>query len=128
MTDEPYYVNDPFEDQKQDLTDSGIVHIEILKEAQKICNRRVHPFHSPKEKNRWLKIDKQYDKGIISKEWIENCFEWTREKNKERHAIVMGSLITLILNKARMTDFHSRMNEERGLPGKGTEDLSQDGF
>jgi hypothetical protein len=126
--DEPHYVDDPFEDQKQDLTDSGVVHIELLKEAQRICRRPSHPFHSMKEKNRWLKIDKQYDKGMISKEWIDFCFEWAREKNKERHAIVMSSLITLILNKARMTDFHSKMSEEKGLPGIVTEDLSQNGF
>jgi hypothetical protein len=128
VTDEPYYVDDPFEDQKVDLSDSGVIHIEILKEAQKVCRRPVNPFQSPKEKNRWLKIDKQYDKGIISKAWIDNCFDWAREKNKERHAIVMGALISTILNKARMTDFHAKMEEDRGLPTISKHDPAQDGF
>ena len=126
--DEPYYVDDPFEDSGPDLSTSGIIHIHLLEEAQRVCRRPTHPFHSQKEKNRWLKIDKQVEKGTISQAWVDNCLEWAREKNKERHAIVMSSLISLILNKPRMTDFHARMDDDMGIATEDDRDLAQDGF
>ncbi|MHC4311220.1 MAG: hypothetical protein ACYSW3_01965 [Planctomycetota bacterium] len=126
--DEPYYVDDPFEGEGPDLSTSGIIHLNLLEEAQIICRRPKNPFHSMKEKNRWLKIDKQVEKGTISHAWVENCFEWAREKNRERHAIVMGSLISLILNKPRMTDFHAKMDSEMGLPTEEPGDLADEGF
>ena len=126
--DEPRYVDDPFEGDAPDLSTSGIIHLHIVEEAQKICRRPTNPFHSPAEKNKWKKIDKQHDKGMISMEWIEHMFEWAREKNKSRTVIIMSSLASAILNKARMTDFNTGQAEEAGIATDDERDLAEDGF
>lgn len=128
MTDEPYYVDDPFEGDAPDLSTSGIEHIDIIDTAKKVCRRPVNPFHSMAEKRKWLKIDKQIGKGMIGQPWIDNCIEWAKEKNKERLIIMMPALASLILNKARMTDFNANLSEEQGLPTKTEGDLADDGF
>jgi hypothetical protein len=128
MTEEPRYVDDPFGDDAPDLSTSGIEHLHIVEKAQKICRRPVNPFHSPAEKNKWKKIDKQYDKGMISMEWIEHMFGWAKEKNRKRTVIIMSALASAILNKARMTDFNTGQAEEMGLAIKDERDLAEDGF
>jgi len=126
--DEPYYVDDPFEGDAPDLSTNGIEHLEIVEEAQKICRRPANPFHSPAEKRKWIKIDKQYSKGMIGMPWIQHMFEWAKEKNKERLIIIMSSLATAILNKARMTDWNLGQAEEMGMATEDERDLADDGF
>lgn len=132
--DEPHYVDNDEQGipvEEEDLSwksMSGIDNAWIIERAQKICRRYVHPFHSQSEKNKWLKIDRQYTKGLISKEWLENCYNWAWESNRTTLRITMPKLASLILNKARMTDFHGKMEAEKGLPTKTDRDLAQDGF
>jgi hypothetical protein len=132
--DEPRYVDNDSDGvpvEEEDLswqTLSGIERTDIIERAKKVCRRYKHPFHSQAEKNKWLKIDKQVVKGTISDEWLEFCFHWAWEKNSTTLRITMPKLASLILNKARMTDFHATMNEERGMPTIGMEDLAQNGF
>jgi hypothetical protein len=80
------------------------------------------------EKNKWKKIDRQHGKGMITMEWIEHMFEWAREKNKSRTAIIMSSLASAILNKARMTDWQTGQAEEQGIAVDDERDLAEDGF
>ena len=99
-------------DNQPDLTTSGIANLHLVEKAMKICRRTVHPFHSPGEKNKWLRIDKQISKGTIPVPWVEYCFKWARERNKERLIIVMPSLASFIINKARMTDWQGRQDKD----------------
>jgi hypothetical protein len=128
MSDEPYYVDDPFEGDAPDLSTSGIENLEIIKEAQRICRRYVNPFHSMAEKRKWMKIDKQYGKGMISMAWIQHMFDWAKEKNQERTIIIMSALASAILNKARMTDFNTGQAEELGIAVDDKRNLAEDGF
>jgi hypothetical protein len=129
MTEEPRYVDDPFEEEDASWqTTSGIDNLDIIEGAQKICRRHVHPFHSKAEKNKWLKIDRQVTKGIIGKPWIDNCFEWAKGKNSDRLIITMPKLASLILNKARMTDWNASQAEEHGIAVEDERDLADEGF
>lgn len=128
MADEPRYVDDPFEDDAPDLSTNGIENLAIIQVAQKICRRPSKPFHSMAEKRKWLKIDKQHSKGMISMAWIANCCEWARETNKERLIILMPALASLILNKARMTDWQQKYAEDAGEATDDDKDLAEDGF
>lgn len=134
MTDEPYYGEldsdgNPVDEQDESWrTLAGIDNVWIIERAQKVCRRYVHPFHGKPEKNKWLKIDRQFTKGLISKEWIEDCYNWAWNKNRVTLRITMPKLASAILNKARMTDFHAKMNTEKGLATKSDKDLAQDGF
>ncbi len=128
MNDEPYYVDDPFEEGELDLSTSGIEHLHIVEKAQKICRRPRNPFHSMKEKRKWIQIDKKITRAIIGPAWIENCFDWATEKNKDRLIILMPALASLILNAARMTDFNQKTAEEMGLVTDDERDLAEDGF
>jgi hypothetical protein len=128
MGDEPYYTDDPF-DEEPDLSTSGIENLWIIEKAQKICRRPSHPFHSPKEKRKWIKIDGQYSRGVIGELWLEHCLSWAEYKNKERLIIIMPALANYILNKARMTDWNAtRKTEEEWEPTTEERDLADDGF
>ena len=134
MTEEPHYGpldRDGTPVEEEDLswqTLSGIDNVWIIERAQKVCRRYKHPFHGQPEKNKWLKIDRQYSKGMISKEWLENCYTWAWEQNRTTLRITMPKLASLMLNKARMTDFHGKMEQEKGLPTKSERNLAEDGF
>jgi hypothetical protein len=134
MTDEPRYVendSDGVPIEEEDLswqTTSGIDNLAIIERAQKICRRPRNPFHSKAEKNKYLKIDKQYSKGMISDAWLENCYDWAWKKNGTTLAITMPKLASLILNKARMTDFNARLDEDMGVPSQDDRDLADEGF
>jgi len=104
---------------KKDLTTSGIVNLHVVEKAMRICRRTVHPFHDVADKNKWLRIDKQISKGTIPMPWVENCFEWAREMNKERLIIMMPSLASLIINKARMTDWLGRQDKDPDATAPG---------
>ena len=101
---------------------------DVIKEAQRICGRTVNIFRKKPERTKWMRIDKKITKGIISQEWIDNRFEIARELNQDRLKITMDKLAVMILNLAAMTDFHSRMAEDRGLATDATRDLAEDGF
>jgi hypothetical protein len=129
VVDEWRYVDDPFEDDGPDLSTSGIENLWIIEKAQDICRRPSHPFHSPKEKRKWAKIDKQHTKGMIGKPWIEHCLGWAKYKNKKRTVIIMPALANYILNKARMTDWNATQKaEEEWEPTSEEGDLADDGF
>lgn len=112
--DEVYYGDldsdgNPIDDEKLGyLTTDGIVNLRMVEKAQKVCRRPSHPFHSNKDKRKWMRIDTQFTAGKIPRRWIDFCFEWVSEKNKIRTIITMDKLANLILNKARMTDYLSK--------------------
>lgn len=101
--------DDPWEDEqvkKDKVNLSGIEDLELLAKVRAATGRKATSnFASPKEKNRYRLIDKQYRKGTIPSGWIDNCLDWAKSKNKQRIVIMFPSLTSLILNKARMQDW-----------------------
>ena len=122
MTEEPRYVDDPFEEEDLGFRNlTGIENLHLVESAQKVCGRKY--FRSPSEKRKWLKIDGQVTRGVISTKWVENCIEWARAKNKGRIIITLPKLTSLVQNRARMTDWLAEHTDE---PSHTREDYSFD--
>jgi len=114
MVDEPYYVDDPFEEEDHWWKTSAIVHQEQLKRAFEVC-RRSFAFKTKSERTKWFRIDKQLGDNKIPFSWLDTCIEWAEKKNRPlypRVAIQLGSLANLILNKSRMEEWLSEHPEE----------------
>lgn len=107
MTDEPRYVDDPFEEEDHWWKTDELIHQEILRQAFSAC-RRTFRFKSKSERTKWTRIDKQLADNKIPFAWIENCITWAEKKNRPlypRVAIQLESLANFILNKSRMEDW-----------------------
>ena len=110
---EPRYVdpNDPWEDgqAKRDKTNlAGVSNLDLLAKLRGATGRKAdNDFASPKEKRRYLLIDKQHGKGMIPDGWIERLVKWAQRKNDGRTVVVImfPALVSAILNKARMQDW-----------------------
>jgi hypothetical protein len=128
MSDQPRYVDDPFEDEGPDVSTSGIENIEVLEKAQRVCRRWANPFHKTAEKRKWLTIDKKITKGKIGEPWLEHCFTWAKGKNQERLVIKLPALASYINNTVAMSDWLQGQAKEQGVATQDERDLSQEGF
>lgn len=113
MNEEPRYVDpdDPWEDEQtnKDKTNlAGVSNLDLLGKLRGATGRKTdNDFASPKEKRRYLLIDKQHGKGMIPDGWIDQLVGWAQTKNKGKTAVVImfPALVSAILNKARMQDW-----------------------
>ncbi len=111
--DEPRYVDpdDPWEDEqvKKNKTNlAGVSNLDLLARLRGATERKAdNDFASPKEKRRYLLIDKQHGKGMIPDGWIDRMVTWAQRKNNGRTIVVImfPALVSAILNKARMQDW-----------------------
>jgi hypothetical protein len=76
----------------------------MIEKVFRICGNRRY-FKSPKEGRQWRKIDGQVSRGVIRREWVDNCIKWAEDKNSMRCAIKVDALGSLIMNRARMQDW-----------------------
>lgn len=103
---DPYYVDDPWEDEDtawtraDDFNDPKLMEI-----AFKVCGRTAQRFRTNAERNKWYKVDKRMKKAQIPMEWWKHCVGWARTKNKQRIIIKLTALASYMLNAAAMQDW-----------------------
>lgn len=109
MSDEIRYTDSPWDDEQERLNKvnlTGVENLELLTTLRNATGRSAKTnFSSPKEKRKYLKIDKQFSAGKIPQGWIDKMVRWAERKNRGRIAIMFPALLSAILNKANMQDW-----------------------
>jgi hypothetical protein len=107
MTDEPYYVDDPFEEEDNWWEPKDLIHQEDLQKAFTAC-RRSFRFKSKSERTKWARIDKQLLENKIPLPWFEAMVDWAAAKNRKVYPkviIKLPALANAILNKSNMEEW-----------------------
>lgn len=114
MSEEPRYVDDPWEEEDNWWKPDDLVNQDLIISAFLSAGRTSKRFRSKSEKNRWKRIDERISNGKLPKAWVQNCIDWAMGRNKQHFpaiAIKFTALTSLILNGARMDDWLSEHPE-----------------